>query len=76
VDGIPDEAFDYGEHRLAVLCCFFFNMCLDYCYSPSAFISSVIVPIIKNKAGQLSGVNNYRAIAIANACSKLFESII
>lgn len=48
-DGIPAEAFVYGGHRLAVLCCFF-NMCLDYCYLPSAFTSSVIVPIIKNKA--------------------------
>jgi len=38
----------------------------------------LIVPIIKNKAGQLSdvGLNNYRAIATANACSKLLESIM
>ena len=74
-DGIPAEAFVYGGHRLAVLLCLFFNMRLDYCYLPSAFTSSVIVPIIENKAGQLSDVNNYRAIAIANACSKLLESI-
>jgi len=56
----------------------FLNMCLNYCYLPSAFTSSVIVPIIKNKAGQLSDINNYRAIAIAiaNACSKLLESVM
>ncbi len=50
----------------------FFNACLVYGYLPPVFT----VPIIKNKAGQLSDVNNYRAIAIANACSKVLESII
>jgi len=75
-DGIPAEAFVYGGHGLAVLLCCYFKMCLDYCYLPSAFTSSVIVHIIKNKAGQLSDVNNYKAIAIANACSKLLESIV
>jgi len=67
-DDIPAETFVYGRHRFAVflLCCLF-NVCLDYCYLPSAFTSSVIFAIIKNKAGQLSDVNNYRAIAIANA---------
>ena len=75
-DGIPAEAFIYGGHRLAVLLCYFFNACILYGYLPPAFTASVIVPIIKNKAGQLSDVNNYRAIAIANACSKVLESII
>jgi hypothetical protein len=75
-DGIPAEAFIYGGHRLAVLFCYFLNMCLDYGYLPPEFTASVIVPIIKNKAGQLSDVNNYRAIAIANACSKVLESIM
>jgi len=51
-------------------------MCLVHCYLPYAFTSSVVVPIIKNIAGQLCGVNNYRANAIANACSKLLESIM
>ena len=34
---------------------------------------TVIAPIIKNKAGDLSD-NNYRPIALATAASKLFES--
>ena len=35
-----------------------------------------IVPIIKNKAGNLSSGNNYRPIALANVMSKVFESLI
>ena len=37
---------------------------------------TVIAPIIKNKAGDLSDNNNYRPIALATVASKLFESLI
>ena len=36
---------------------------------------TIITPIIKNKAGDLSD-NNYRPIALATIASKLFESLI
>ena len=39
-------------------------------------MQSVIVPLVKNKSGSLSDMNNYRAIAISTAFSKLFESTI
>ena len=38
--------------------------------------TTTIVPIIKNKAGDLSSGNNYRPIALANVISKIFESLI
>ena len=37
---------------------------------------TIIAPIIKNKAGDLSDNNNYRPIALATIASKLFESLI
>ena len=39
-------------------------------------IETTIVPIIKNKAGDLFSGNNYRPIALANVISKVFESLI
>ena len=39
-------------------------------------MESKIIPLIKSKSGNLSDVNNYRAIAISTAISKLFESVI
>ena len=38
-------------------------------------IGTTIVPIIKNKCGNLADSNNYRPIAIATIVSKLFESV-
>ena len=39
-------------------------------------IETTIVPIIKNKCGNLADSNNYRPIAIATIVSNLFESVI
>jgi len=40
-------------------------------------MQSVIIPLLKDKCNNLlSGINNYRAIAIATVCSKVFESAL
>ena len=66
----------YGDDRLLVHLCLLFNIFIKYSYLPQKFMSSVIVPVVKNKTGDLLDVNNYRAIAVSNAISKLFESVL
>ena len=39
-------------------------------------MQSIIVPLVKNKAGDLSNLNNYRAIALSPVLSKLFEGVL
>ena len=39
-------------------------------------MGNTIVPIIKNKCGNLADSNNYNLIAIATIVSKLFEFIV
>ena len=43
---------------------------------PPKLIQTTIVPIIKNKCGNISSSNNYRPIALATIISKLLESIL
>ena len=43
---------------------------------PTELMSCVFVPIVKNKGGDLSDINNYRAITISNALSKLFKACL
>ena len=45
-------------------------------FVPSTLIKTTIVPIVKNKSGNLSDSNNYRPIAIATITSKLLESVL
>jgi len=43
---------------------------------PRSFIESVVIPLVKNRNGDLTDVNNYRAITIANVETKVFETIL
>jgi hypothetical protein len=36
-------------------------------------MESIIIPLVKCKSGDLADVNNYRAIAVSTALSKLLE---
>ena len=46
------------------------------CYMPSSMIKSIIVPLVKNKCGNLADKNNYRPIASSSISSKVFEHVI
>jgi len=39
-------------------------------------MQSVIVPLVKVKSGDLTDVNNYRAIALSSSFSKILESVL
>ena len=70
------EAFLYGGHRLCTHLCILFNAFLKFGYVPSNFSLAAIVPLVKNKSGDLCDANNYRAIALSNAISKILESLL
>ena len=75
-DGISAECFKFSNTKIHVLLPLLFSMCLSHCYLPSTLIKTTIVPIVKNKSGNLSDSNNYRPIAIATITSKLLESVL
>ena len=60
-------------HTLLALC---FSLCISHGYLPADLIETTIVPIVKNKSGNLSDSNNYRPIALATIVSKIFESVL
>lgn len=76
LDSIKMEAYLNGGLRLAVHVCLLFNMFIKHCYMPASFMKSVIVPLVKCKTKDLNDVNNYRAVVVSNAITKLFESVI
>jgi len=76
IDGIQMEAFIYGCHRLHVYLSVLFNIFAKYGYITSEFCRAGIIPLVKNKNGNLTDMNNYRALAMSNAISNLLEEII
>ena len=71
------EAIKFSHSRIGILLSLFFTLCLSHGYSPPpALIGTPIVPIVKNKGGNVTDSNNYRPIALATIVSKLFESVL
>lgn len=75
-DGIPAEAIKYGGHLLFVHLTLLFNMFTMHCYLPTDLMKTTVVPLLKNKSGDMCDINNYRAIALSNCTSKLLEAVI
>ena len=67
------EALLYGTNRLYTYLAILFNLFINFGHLPRGFTQSVMIPLVKNKSGDLSDINNYRAIAISPALTKLFE---
>ena len=45
-------------------------------YIPEAFCLSTVILLVKCNSSDLSDVNNYRAIALANSVSKILETLM
>ena len=70
-DGICAEALKCAHDQLSVLLSLCFTLFLSHGYLPPKLIETTIVPIIKNKFGNISSSSNYRPIALATIISKL-----
>jgi len=61
-DGIPAIAIKHAGSILAVHLTLLFNMCLCHSYIPTDLTQTTLVPSLKNKSGDVTDINNYRAI--------------
>ena len=68
-DGISAESLKFSYSRLYVLLSLCFSLCLTHGYLPKSLMETIIVPIVKNKCGNLSNSNDYRSIATATITS-------
>ena len=75
-DGIGAEYLKFSNIKIHILLSLCFTLCLTHGYLPPAMIETTIVPIVKNKSGNLSDSSNYRPIALATIVSKMFESVL
>ena len=76
MDGLTGESLKYANHILPVLLSICFTCMFKHCYLPISMIDSDIVPLVKNRNGDLSHKNNYRPIALSSVISKVFENVI
>ena len=76
-DGLSAEHFIHSDRRITILLSIFLNNRMIYHgHLPDDIMKTVIIPLIKNKFGDTSNVNNYRPIAFVTVASKILEIIL
>ena len=76
VDGVSAEHLKFSNRSVYVHLSFLFNFMLENSYLPDKLMDVVLIPILKNKCGNVTDKQNYRPIAIATALSKVLELCI
>lgn len=75
-DGIVTEHLKYAHPSLIIHLSLCFNSMFSHSYLPDSLMEVHIIPLVKNKCGDLTNVQNYRPIAIASSVSKVLERCI
>jgi len=75
-NGLFSESFTNSGVKLWIHLSLFYTFCFRHGYLPERCIDINIIPLVKNKCGDLTDMNNYRAIALANVETKILERII
>ena len=76
VDNIYAEHLKYANDRLIPILTMCFTGFFVHGFLPKMMLNVVLVPIIKNKAGNVNSIDNYRPVALSSIVSKVLESII
>ena len=76
IDCITAEHLKYASHKLFPLLSMYFNGCLVHGFLPNAIMYVMLVPVLKDKAGKLNSIDNYRPIALASILPKVLEKIL
>ena len=75
-DKLCGEHYMHADQKINVLLSMFFNSVICHGYIPIGLMETVIIPIVKDKKGDIGSKNNYRLIALTSILSKIFEILI
>ncbi len=75
-DGIAAEHLKFAGSKLIELLSICYTGMLIHGYLPDTLMTTHLIPVLKNKMGDVTDVANYRPIAIASVLSKTLEKIL
>lgn len=75
-DGLSIEHILHAGPHINRILAMFYSFCIAHSYLPIDLMKTVIVPIVKNKTGDLSNKNNYRPISLATIIAKVFDGLL
>ena len=75
-DTLASEHYNYASSRIYVLLSMLFHCCVSHGYLPIDMSDTVIVPVPRDKRGNITDKDKYRSIALTSIWSKMFEILI
>lgn len=75
-DGLSIEHLRYAGPHICRLLSLLFNFCVSHSYLPTEMLKTIVVPIVKNKTGDVSSKYNYRPISLATVIAKVFDGVL
>ena len=76
IDQISAEHLKYARDKICPLLAMCFTGLMVHGVLPESITSVQLVPVLKDKAGKLNSIDNYRPIALASILSKILERIL
>ena len=75
-DSLNAEHLFHAHPAVAVHLCALFRSIILHGYVPNDFGSGTIIPLIKDKTGDVKNLNNFRGITLIPVIFKLFELVL
>lgn len=75
-DSLQAEHFKNADDKLYVLLCMAINAMIIHNFTPTSMLDTILVPLIKDKQGNLSDGDNYRPLALTCVSSKILEFLV
>ena len=75
-DDLSAEHLKFAHPSLVIHLCSLFRAIVVSGRVPDAFGSGIIVPLVKDKTGNISSIDNYRGITLIPVIAKLFELVL
>ncbi|KAG7299102.1 hypothetical protein JYU34_017603 [Plutella xylostella] len=75
-DSLSVEHLRYAGVHLPRVLTMLFNFCVGHSYLPEDLMRTIVVPIVKNRTGDVSDKTNYRPISLATVVAKVLDSLL
>ena len=76
VIGITSDFLIHAPEKVFVILCLCFKSYIIHAHVSSFLLISTMVPLLKDKLGDITSSNNYRSIAISSLVLKIFDLVI
>lgn len=75
-DGLSVEHLRYAGVHLPGVLAMFYSLCINHMYLPLDCMKTIVVPVVKNRTGDIADINNYRPISLATIVAKVLDRIL